>query len=213
MMALFGASSKKKKEKPKKEKAPKEKAANEKPKSSFGLGGLFGKKQNKNTDVVTPTMPVQPQYQPVQQPQSYAPENQNTETDNNYYGFDDMGDSDETKYDGDMGTMAHLELLESSTVGAIQRISLDFQGNLTIGRMSNNGVQANILFNGSFKQISRMHAMIERKGNSYFIVDLGSANKTMLNNSVLIPNTPQPLNNGDRISFAVNTPVIYTVVL
>jgi hypothetical protein len=109
---------------------------------------------------------------------------------------------------------ACLELLDSSRPGAIQRISLEFQGNyITIGRKSADTVQASVCFSSEFKQISRMHARIDREGNNYRLIDLGSANRTMVNNDVLIPNNPYILKNGDKITFAVNSPVIYRVVM
>ncbi len=49
--------------------------------------------------------------------------------------------------------------------------------------------------------VSRVHARIYVEGNSYFIEDLGSANGTYLNQSLLSPLTRCQLNLGDRIDF------------
>lgn len=47
--------------------------------------------------------------------------------------------------------------------------------------------------------VSRVHANILVNGNNYSIEDLGSANGTYLNNSVLVPLTPYALKLGDTI--------------
>jgi hypothetical protein len=47
--------------------------------------------------------------------------------------------------------------------------------------------------------VSRVHACIYKEGSSYFVEDLGSANGTYLNQSLLAPLTRYQLNWGDRI--------------
>jgi hypothetical protein len=194
MDMLFGGNSKKKKEKPKKvEKNKKVKKF-----------GLFGKKQETDTvkqEQLTENIEVN--------------ENPNKEIGNNYYRYAESIEDENTEMSEDnCDGVACLDLVESVTAGAIQRISLDFQDEyITIGRDSHDTIHASIRFNATFKQISRMHARIERNGDKYYLIDLGSANKTMLNNQILIPNNPYILKNGDRITFATNLPVIYRVIL
>jgi pSer/pThr/pTyr-binding forkhead associated (FHA) protein/predicted Ser/Thr protein kinase len=49
--------------------------------------------------------------------------------------------------------------------------------------------------------VSSRHAIIEQKPDGYFIVDLNSSNKTLLNRSKLNPNSPYRLSDGDEIRF------------
>jgi serine phosphatase RsbU (regulator of sigma subunit)/pSer/pThr/pTyr-binding forkhead associated (FHA) protein len=48
--------------------------------------------------------------------------------------------------------------------------------------------------------ISRTHALIRRKGDTYYVVDQDSRNKTKVNEEVLVPKTDYPLKPGDRIN-------------
>ena len=50
--------------------------------------------------------------------------------------------------------------------------------------------------------ISRVHALIRKDGNGYQIIDLNSTNGTWLENQRLTPQTPTPLQSGDRIRLA-----------
>lgn len=47
--------------------------------------------------------------------------------------------------------------------------------------------------------VSRMHAAIKASNKELVIIDLGSTNGTLLNNSLLLPELPYPLKNGDEI--------------
>jgi pSer/pThr/pTyr-binding forkhead associated (FHA) protein len=52
----------------------------------------------------------------------------------------------------------------------------------------------------SGSHISRQHARILIQGNQYYIEDMGSTNKTILNRTLkLMANTPQKIKNGDEI--------------
>ncbi len=55
--------------------------------------------------------------------------------------------------------------------------------------------------NGAELGVSRIHTVIQASGQGLVIVDLGSTNGTLLNNSSLLPQTPYPLKNGDEIRF------------
>jgi serine phosphatase RsbU (regulator of sigma subunit) len=48
--------------------------------------------------------------------------------------------------------------------------------------------------------VSRVHARFLKKGESFFLVDLNSRNKTKLNENTLEPDVEYPLRQGDRIS-------------
>ncbi|GIW88392.1 MAG: hypothetical protein KatS3mg108_2716 [Isosphaeraceae bacterium] len=48
--------------------------------------------------------------------------------------------------------------------------------------------------------ISRTHALIRRKGDTYYVIDQDSRNKTKVNEEVLVPRTDYPLKPGDRIN-------------
>ena len=49
--------------------------------------------------------------------------------------------------------------------------------------------------------VSRRHARIRLKDNSFYIEDLGSRNKTRVGELTLTPNQPELLSNGDVVSF------------
>ena len=209
MNALFGTPSKKK-EKPVKVKKKHDKPEKaEKPdKTEKGLfgGGLFGKKKEKltvETDQKINQKP-QPAVQTSSQPAAPAsiPVFSNT-----------AEDSAVTMIAGvPYQTEKCLELIESDRAGAIAQISLDFPNDfITIGRASNDVIQPDIRFDKSFMQISRMHLRIERKGDSYYAIDLGSGNHTLIDGQMMVPNTQYQLTAGTVLSIAANMPVRYRV--
>ncbi|HEY9614585.1 FHA domain-containing protein, partial [Allocoleopsis sp.] len=57
--------------------------------------------------------------------------------------------------------------------------------------------------------VSRIHAHILVQGNTYFIEDLGSANGTYLNESLLRPLTQHQLRLGDRIDLGKDNQVTF----
>lgn len=198
MQLIFGENpKKKKKEKPVKEKKEKEK-------KGFGL---FGKKKETKT-------------------QDMGPEN---------FGYADEGmgygqaetvitaapmlqfDTDVTEImagDSAEGTNGALELVESPLPGAPRRISLDFSKDyITIGRESADAIKPDIQFGREFRWIGRMHARIEKSEGMFYIIDLGSANHTLLDGQRLIPNHPYLLRAGAEVGFTSSQPVRYRVVL
>lgn len=121
-------------------------------------------------------------------------------------------DRTEIEGDGYEPMEAHLELIDSVIPGAIQRISLNFTGPyITIGRISSDEVKPDIAFGKEFNRIGRKHARIEKNGENYYIIDLGSANHTVLNGQVLIPNQPYLLQDGAELVFTVSKPVRYRI--
>lgn len=116
---------------------------------------------------------------------------------------------------GDMiQTEGFLELISSPLPGAPARISLGFEKPfITLGRVSSNTVKPDILFDSNFRKIGRMHARIEKKGDDFYVIDLGSSNHTFLNGQMLAPNQAYPLTNGSELSFTASEPVRYRVNL
>jgi len=109
---------------------------------------------------------------------------------------------------------AYLELITSAIPDAPPRIDLDFQGGyITIGRMSSDEVQPDVAFGREFSRIGRRHARIEKREGNYFVVDLGSANHTLLNGQILVPNQPYQLQEGGELTFTDSKPVRYRVHL
>lgn len=70
------------------------------------------------------------------------------------------------------------------------------QGESVAGRASDNAI---VLDEDS--GVSRHHARFHREGSSVSITDLGSANGTFINNSLLRANTVYPLHDGDEVGF------------
>lgn len=203
MNALFGSPSKKKEKPPK---AKKQQGKQDKEEKGLFGGGLFGKKKPKTSEekmtaapMPTPTQappPIMPEAAPAAPIPNIEAEDVNATT------------IDELLYQAERC----LELIESQKVGAIARISLDFPNDfITIGRESQDAVQPDIRFDKSFKQISRMHLRIERKGDSYYAIDLGSGNHTLIDGQMMAPNTQYKLNAGTILSLAANMPVKYRV--
>lgn len=225
VQALFGNGSKKKN---KKEKSPVEHKKAEKDsggkkqeeKSRGGLGGLFGGKK-KQADPVQGTDSGHPAEAGGQS--AYAGGQQQTASMGyaqgamdyaSMYGGSGFG-SDETEVFSDdaaaVGT-PWLELIDFSQPGALQRIDLNFsKPYITIGRMSSDEKQPDVVFPGEFKRIGRQHARIERRGTDLFLIDLGSVNHTMVNGQVMVPNQPYQLQDGMEIAFTVSKPVRYRV--
>lgn len=81
----------------------------------------------------------------------------------------------------------------SALVGPFGRCELGTAA-ITIGRLASN----TLFINDS--QVSLQHAEVRPEGAGYVLIDLGSTNGTMLNGQPLLPQIPQPLRNGDRIT-------------
>ncbi|MBO6159776.1 MAG: FHA domain-containing protein [Firmicutes bacterium] len=50
--------------------------------------------------------------------------------------------------------------------------------------------------------VSRKHCQIEEKPDGFYVEDLGSLNCTFVNDSYIVPHTPVPLHNGDKLRLA-----------
>ena len=206
--ALFGDSSKKKKEKKEKK---------EKEGGGFSLFGGKKKEQNSEPQIsvqATAHMQEIPSQQPaMQQPTVQQMPAGRSQADGLQMMSPVMDESTEIAED-DYSGGACLELIESAIPGAIPRISLDFTSPfITIGRTSSDETQPDVAFSKDFSRIGRKHARIEKNGNGYCIIDLGSANHTLINNQVLIPNQPYPLPDGGEVTFTTSKPVKYRIHL
>lgn len=125
------------------------------------------------------------------------------------------GEGDVTQIEGEYirNESNYLEYVNGRVPGIPERIELDFQGDrITIGRSSKDARQADITFGAEHRRVGRMHACIQKKNEHYYIVDLGSANATMLNRQILVPNQPYLLHNQDVIGFVASQPIEYRVV-
>ena len=98
--------------------------------------------------------------------------------------------------------------------GVPERIELSFsKEQIFIGRRSNDSSQPDVVFGAEHKRMGRRHACLSREKDGYYIVDLGSANSTILNGERLIPNKAYRLNNNDIVGFIASDPIKYRVVL
>lgn len=92
-----------------------------------------------------------------------------------------------------------LKILEGE-----QRIAL-MQGEISIGRTGGAQAVAPDIdltpYNGFDAGVSRMHAIIRISEHQASLTDLGSMNGTRLNGSLISPQIPYSLENGDKITF------------
>ncbi len=224
VQALFGSNKKGRKEKPSAESKKAEKEQNRKrqdEKGHGGLGGLFGGKKKQKNDPAGGQGPEQGAQligsAPFPAGQSQVPYGNNPPAAVDYaslYGRGGFG-ADETEVlaeDDVAAGVPWLELIDYSQPGAPQKIELNFaKPYITIGRMSSDEKIPDVAFPGEFKRIGRQHARIERRGSDFFVIDLGSANHTMVNGQVLAPNQPYRLQDGMELAFTVSRPVRYRV--
>ena len=108
----------------------------------------------------------------------------------------------------------YLQSMNNGIPGVPDRISLDFlKERITIGRQSGDVRQPDIIFSAENKRVGRMHACIQKENGNYYVVDLGSANGTVLNGEILVPNQPYLLKSDDVIGLVAAHPITYKVVL
>jgi len=92
-----------------------------------------------------------------------------------------------------------------SRVSLPERITVSIEPGrvFSIGRYSVSiGIkQSDFEFGEQTKEVSRRHAVIERSGEGYTIVDIGSRAGTFLNDERIIPNMPHKLSDSDKVSF------------
>ncbi len=129
--------------------------------------------------------------------------------------FQEGGEGEQTEIADEMlSADAFLELIDSPIAGAPFRIELDFETSyITIGRRSSDEIQPDVAFGREFLRIGRRHARIEKRDGHYHVIDLGSANHTLLDGQVLIPNQPYALKDGGELTFTDSRPVRYRIHL
>lgn len=224
VQALFGNPKKGKKEKSSAESKKAEKDSNKKKqdeKGHGGFGGLFGGKKKQQANDLAQSQGInyaseangQAAFIGGQQmpSASYASGSADYAA---LYGGNGYG-AEETEISSDESAAAGtpwLELMDCSQPGAPQRIDLNFaKPYIIIGRMSSDEKRPDVAFPGEFKRIGRQHARIERRGEDLFVIDLGSANHTMVDGQVMVPNQPCQLRDGMELAFTVSKPVRYRV--
>lgn len=192
-------------------KPPKEEKAPKPPKEHKPLFGGFGKKDPKPVKTGTPMVSasVEELLTPVggrevirgaaaqysaPPPQHYAP----TPT---------AGDDVTELLDGDNHSGGAFLYLASpaSAHNLPQRFELDFsRGAVSVGRFdTGKGVrQSDVEFAPTVKSVSRSQARIEKQGEQFFLIDLGSTNGTYLNGVRLAPSMPTAIKSGDCVGFS-----------
>ena len=178
--------------KPKKEKPPK------KPKEKKSFLSILGKKEPKEPSqplhggaqlgdmpLYTPSSPdPQPTPAPSAQPVWYVEQQDDGVTQLNTH-------ETQLRYIGNLNHPAVIQL------------RVPDNGYFRIGRydVSVGKQQFDFEFPPDTPAVSRRHAAIGRRGDIYYLADLGSRAGTFVNERKLNPNEEQPLSAGDRISF------------
>ena len=90
-----------------------------------------------------------------------------------------------------------FDLSPELSIIRIGRVNEEFIPEINLSKITNADV------------VSRIHAAIKIKGNSYYLEDLGSANGTFINNIPLEPNKNYPLRLGDRIDLCRESKVTF----
>lgn len=85
------------------------------------------------------------------------------------------------------------------------RVSVPSRAGLTVGRTDESehrslGIDLT-QYNGLQNGVSRVHAMVQRQGETLVVSDLGSSNGTRLNNQLLAAHAPRVIRSGDEIQF------------
>ena len=207
---------KKDKKKDKRVKKEKEVKSTSKEKGGKGfLGGLFsggkGKEEKREVKEEQEVRPKQQEREVVyfdKVSESYDEtyyDNADEEYDNTVLGGDDELQSNENKF--------ILELLEDGGYHFPKYIEIDLRkGYAMVGRYDKNGkAQADYNFDASLSFISRKHFRIEKKGNGYVIIDVGSGNGTFVNDNLLAVNMAYSINVGDRIVLSKKHRITYKV--
>lgn len=198
-----------KKAKVKEKNPPKEVA--QKDKNKGFLGGIFGGGKSaekapvqQNVQQRAPMQQAQPMQQSIPTPQVQ----QNAffeEEDVTFIAADEAPVND--------GTKLTLQLEEDRGYHFPKFIEVDLsRGFATIGRFDKAGnAQADYNFEASLSFISRRHLRVEKLGDQYRVIDLGSGNGTLVNNEVMVTNMPYAVKAGDRIVFSKNHQIVYRV--
>lgn len=106
-----------------------------------------------------------------------------------------------------------LSLEDSAGCSCPKYIEVNLQkGSATVGRYDQNGQpQSDYNFDASLSFISRRHFRVEKDGEQWRIIDIGSKNGTIVNGERLLPNMAYPLCMGDRIMISGQNRLTYRV--
>lgn len=180
-------------------------------KKSGGLfDKLFSKKENKQK--------TEPQEIRVEQEQletvSSMPQSQRIEEYFSDYNDETVFSAFDYSEQNNGSASVMLELVSTKLNSMPRRIILDLsKGYITLGRKSADGrSRSDVELPLEAKKISRCHLRIEKNGDSYFAIDLGSANGTALNGEKMMPNRGVKLESDAVIAFA-NDFALYRFVI
>ena len=126
---------------------------------------------------------------------------------------DDVTEICAEEQDGDDGTL-RLRLVDGAGYDCPRLVEIDLsQGFATVGRRDkNNQAQSDYSFDASLSFISRRHFRVEREGDHWVIIDLGSGNGTFVNGEALLPNMRHPLLTGDTVMISAKRRLTYQVL-
>ena len=96
--------------------------------------------------------------------------------------------------------MLKIKMVEGPSVG--QEFDIPAEGTVVLGRRSNCNVQV------ADPKASRVHSEITSGAGRLYVRDMGSRNGTLINGRRLEPETPEPLEAGDRITIG---DTVYTI--
>ncbi len=204
----------KKKDKKKKEKLPKEKAPKEKGAGLFGF--LKGKKKEEEEpeDLLAgykktaepEKVEFVPKWESMSAPKPVSAPSRNEDTVEAYRSYSQEGDEDDSTAiagDGELddNRVIRLRLEDCAGCTCPKFIEIDLRkGHATIGRMDKNGEPcSDYNFDAAVSFVSRRHFRIEPSGNEWQIIDIGSANGTIVSGENLTPNMPHTLKRNDTI--------------
>ena len=198
-----GKKSRRKSARPAKEKPP----AKEKTKPVRG-GGLFDIFKGKAAE--EHKVPAGAQSVPESRPVPACPERIDTEEAVNM--AEDVTEIFTEEQVADDG-MLRLRLVDGAGYDCPKLVEIDLhQGFATVGRRDkNNQAQSDYSFDASLSFISRRHFRVEREGDHWVIIDLGSGNGTFINGEALLPNLRHPLFSGDIIMISAKRRLTYQV--
>lgn len=114
--------------------------------------------------------------------------------------YDTVGTQPTTPEGPDLesGAFLGLKVAESGVV-----LSLLGRDNFTLGRSGKSQAvipDVDLISHGAFEHgVSRIHAEIQLRADGIYLIDLESANYTMVNGRQLEPQAPFPIHNGDII--------------
>lgn len=134
----------------------------------------------------------------------------------------DKGHVGDGFYDGNSGTVViekgksgytgpRLEYAGRGNHEPVIEIRMGHKNMFKIGRFDTvlNKKQSDFEFPADTKEVSRRHAVIEKRNGSYYLVDIGSLAGTYVNDFQIGLNEQYKLNNGDQVSFGMAGAVYY----